>query len=440
MAKSVDNLETLAQAQGFTAELVDRIARAHDEPDWLVERRREAFRIFSELPLPSWRHTRVDDLKLERLRPVAPASALPAWAEASLPPAAEAAAIAVQVDGRVEVTHLDPALAERGLVVTDLHTAARTHGELVQKYFMQSGLDAGADRFAALHAAFWTGGFFVYVPRGLVVEKPIYLVNLITGRAAGASVSGHGLVVLDEQAEATLFDESDAHDLAEAALYTGQLEIHVQPAARLNYVSFQNWRGPVREFSQKAGVVRRDATLLVTTGFFGGSQTRHQFFLDMVEPGASMEHILAYAAAGQQHFDLFTRSRHGAPSTFGNMTARGILTGSSRLVYQGLIRIDRGAHKSEDYLSSNTLILSPEAKVLDDIPSLEIEADDVKASHGATVGQIDQEQLFYLRSRGLDEKQARRLLVSGFFEPLLGKIPNEAAQERISELVLEKVV
>ena len=439
MAKSVDNLDTLAQAQGFTAELVDRIARAHDEPDWLVERRREALRIFKELPLPSWRHTKVDDLNLDALRPVAPASALPSWAEASLPPAAEAAAVAVQVDGRVEVRHLDPALAERGLVVTDLHTAARTHADLVERYYMRSGLDPRSDRFAALHAAFWTGGFFVYVPRGLVVEKPIYLITLITSKAAGASVSGHGLVVVDEQAQATLFDESDAHDLAEAALYTGQVEIHVQPAARLDYISVQNWRAPVREFSQKAGVVRRDATLVATTGFFGGSQTRNVFTLEMVEPGATMENILAYAASARQHFDLFTRSRHASQSTFGNMTARGVLTGASRLVYQGLIRIERGAHKSEDYLSSNTLILSPEAKVLDDIPSLEIEADDVKASHGATVGQIDQEQLFYLRSRGLNEQQARRLLVSGFFEPLLGRIPNDAARERISELVLEKV-
>ncbi len=186
-------------------------------------------------------------------------------------------------------------------------------------------------------------------------------------------------------------------------------------------------------------MVRRDATLVATTGFFGGSQTRNVFTLEMVEPGATMENILAYAASARQHFDLFTRSRHASQSTFGNMTARGVLTGASRLVYQGLIRIERGAHKSEDYLSSNTLILSPEAKVLDDIPSLEIEADDVKASHGATVGQIDQEQLFYLRSRGLNEQQARRLLVSGFFEPLLGRIPNDAARERISELVLEKV-
>ncbi|HEY8489098.1 MAG TPA: Fe-S cluster assembly protein SufD, partial [Thermaerobacter sp.] len=176
MAKSLDNLDTLAQATGFTAELVDRIARAHDEPDWLVERRREAFRIFTELPLPAWRHTRVDDLKLENLRPVAPASALPSWAEAALPPAAEAAAIAVQVDGRVEVRHLDPALAEQGLVVTDLHTAARTQPDLVAQYYLKGGLDPRADRFAALHAAFWTGGFFVYVPRGLVVEKPIYLI------------------------------------------------------------------------------------------------------------------------------------------------------------------------------------------------------------------------------------------------------------------------
>ena len=440
MAKSLESLDSLAQASGFSAELVDRIARAHDEPDWLVEQRREAFRAFRDLPLPSWRHTDVSDLQLDRIRPVAPTAALPAWAERSIPPAGEAAAIAVQVDSRVEVRHLDPALAERGLIVTDLHTAARQHPDLVRKYYLQSGLRYDGDRFAALHAAFWTGGFFVYVPRGLVVEKPLYLITLITGGAAGASVSGHGLVVLDEQAEVTLFDESDARDMAEAALYTGNLEIHVEPAARLNYVSVQNWRAPVREFSQKFARVRRDGYLLATTGFFGGEQARNVFTTRLVEPGAGTQNILAYAASGRQHFDLVTNTIHASPSTLGDMTARGILTGASRLVYQGLIRIDRGAHKSEDYLNSNTLILSPEAKVLDDIPSLEIEADDVKASHGATVGQIDQEQLFYLRSRGLSEREARRLLVSGFFEPLLGRIPNEEARDRIAGLVLEKVV
>ncbi|MFO7275378.1 MAG: SufD family Fe-S cluster assembly protein [Bacillota bacterium] len=440
MAKPLDKIEALAQATGFSEDLIDRIARAYDEPEWLVKRRREAWLAFRDLPLPSWRRTDVSDLQLDRIRPVAPSSSIPAWAEGALPPAAEAAAVAIQVDSTVEIRHVDPALAERGLIVTDLHTAAQRYPDLVERFFLQSGLRPDTDRFTALHAAFWIGGFFVYVPRGLVVEKPIYLVTLITGAASGTSVSGHGLIVLDEQAEATIFDESDAREVGQTALYTGNLEIHVEPAARLNYVSFQNWRAPVREYSQKFARVRRDGYLLATSGFFGGDQTRNVFTTRLVEPGAGTQNILAYAAAGRQHFDLTTNTIHAAPSTLGDMTARGILTGASRLVYQGLIRIERGAHKSEDYLNSNTLLLSPDAKVLDDIPSLEIEADDVKASHGATVGQIDQEQMFYLRSRGLNETMAKRLLVSGFFEPLLGRIPNDDARERISELVLEKVI
>lgn len=441
MAKSLEQLDALAQSTtGFSEEAVERIASAHDEPDWLRQRRRDAWRAFRDLPLPAWRHTDTSDLAWERIRPVAPVTSLPTWAEPLLPSADAAAAVAVQVDSRVEIRHLDPDLAERGLIVTDLHTAAREHSQLVQRYYAQAGQNVAEDRLAALHAAFWTGGFFVYVPRGLVVEKPIYLVTLMGEGAAGCSISGHGLIVLDEQAEATLFDESDALGLAETALYTGQVEIHLEPAARLTYVSVQNWRSNVREYSQKWARVRRDAHLLATTGFFGGLQTRNVFTTRLVEPGASTQNILAYAASGQQHFDLTTKTIHASPSTLGDMTARGILTGASRLVYQGLIRIDRGAHKSEDYLNSNTLILSPEAKVLDDIPSLEIEADDVKASHGATVGQIDQEQLFYLRSRGLNEREARRLLVSGFLEPLLAQIPSDDGRQRIAELVLDKVV
>lgn len=410
----------------------------HGEPDWLRALRLEAWEAFARAPLPKWHYTDAQRVVLDHVRtdlPAEPAdAALPAELQAVLAGQRPAAGVVVQVDGSPLRARVDPALAERGVIVADLHTAVREHPELVRRYLMSRGADLG-DRFFALHAALWSGGAFVYVPKQVEVALPVYFFQALH-RPAGSAFP-HNLVVLDRGASLTLFEEyasPDGLDRPYAGPYT---ECYLEDGAQLRYFVIQRWGHDVTEVSRRQVFVGRDARVNTVVAYFGAGLMRTEVKSELVGEGGSSEIICLVLATDRQHLDIVTQNRHVAPHTSGEMLTRQVLRDHARTAYSGMIVIERSAPFSTDYLQENALVLDPGARA-DAIPGLEIMNDEVAATHGATVGQIDEEQLFYLTSRGIDRRTAERLIVMGFFDPLLARVPDPETVERLRQLIARK--
>lgn len=425
---------------GIGREAVLAIAERYGEPDWLRARRLEAWEAFARAPLPKWQYTDARRVVLDHVRvagldgPAPAAGGLPAEARALLEGERPAAGSVVLADGLPAGARVDPEAMSRGVVVADLHAAVREYPDLVRRYLLAQGAELD-DRFFALHAALWNGGAFVYVPRGVELELPVYAFHALT-RPTTASLP-HLLVVVDRGARLTLFEEcasSDGLGRPYAGPYT---ECYLEDGAQLRYFLVQRWGADVTEVSRRQVFVGRDARVHTVAAYFGGALMRTEVRSELVGQGGSSEIICLMLATGQQHLDVITRNRHVAPHTAGEMLTRQVLRDRSRTAYSGMIVIERSAPFSTDYLQENALVLDPGARA-DAIPGLEIMNDEVAATHGATVGQIDQEQLFYLTSRGIDRRTAERLIVMGFFDPLLGRIPDAETAQRLRQLIARK--
>ncbi len=415
-------------------------ASRREEPLWLLERRQAAWERFQQEKWPVWRRTSLKGIDLDAFVP------LPEDAEAELPEALREALSAegayggllVRANNRVVDHRLDPELSRRGVIFADLGTALREHPEVVERYLYRA-LDEDDPRFgrlAALHTALWSGGLFLYVPRGVEVEVPLR--SLLWVQGDGEAVFPHLLLVAEDRARVTLIHEYASDPAGGAFLSVGAVEAFVGRGAQLTFVSLQNWSDQVLHFAPHRALVQRDGQMRWVSGTFGGRLVKAHFETALLGEGSHGETLACFFGAGRQHMDLYTLSDHRVPNTGANVLVKGALTDRARAVYEGLIVVRPGAQKTDSYLSDHVLLLSSEARS-DSIPSLEIEADDVRASHGATAGPVDPELIFYLQTRGIPYAQALRMVVEGFFAPVLDGIPVEPLRERALALVARKL-
>jgi Fe-S cluster assembly protein SufD len=329
---------------------------------------------------------------------------------------------------------LDPDLVQKNVVFTDLRSAlvenpglvARMAGELVRP---EEG------KFAALAGALSQNGVVLYVPKGVMVEQPLN--SLLWGPGAGLAHISHILVWVDEGASVTYVHEAASPDESPASLHAGIVEIKVGDGASLKFVELQSWGRHVWNFSHERLSAGRDAQVDWIFGAVGSHLTKNFSELDLVGDGATGRMSGFYFADGDQHLDHDTQQNHLAQHTTSDLLFKGALKGHSRSVWQGMIYVAPGAQKTDGYQANRNLILSPDARA-DSIPGLEILADDVRCTHGATVGKLEQEPLFYLKSRGIPEKEAERLLVEGFFDPIMQRIPFEGVRARFQQAIHEK--
>ena len=297
-------------------------------------------------------------------------------------------------------------------------------------------LVGATEKFAAHNAASWRNGLLVHVPRGVVLERPLYV--RVASSADGRALFWRLLVVAEPESRFSVIEEY-ASAVPDGPAYTNAaVEIFVEQAAKVEYVSVQNVSRETWHFASHRARVERDAELDWVAGGFGSKSGKVWIENDLAGPGATSRVTGAYFSDGTQHLDYDTFQAHLAPSTTSDFAFKGALRDTASVVWRGMIKVEKDAQRTNAYQENRNLLLSPKAHA-DSIPGLEIEANDVRCTHGATVGQVDREQLFYLMARGLSRGEAERLIVRGFFSDVLDRIELEPVREALGEALEARI-
>lgn len=400
------------------------------EPKWLKEKREEAKKRFATLPLPTkeeyWRRAKLDRIHFDRFTPLSYSKNGGVLGEASaLLPTKLLTAGELLYGENTSPTSLSIELQKKGVVLTTLYQASQEKEAIVSKY-LGRGFQGYEDKFLTQNEAFWQTGAFCYIPRGLTMEAPILITHSFSG--AGKSSFPRLLVVVEAGAEATLLHYSTSQTEQDPNYLNGVMEFYVGEGAILNVIDLQALSYQTYEIAQKRIELGRDAKLKWALDIQGGriSKTNIETILN---GEGSVAQVLGLMCGNQkQHLELYSKTQHVTPHTTADILVKATADDQATTIFQGMIRIEPTAQKTESYMCNNNLILSDTAHA-DSIPRLEIEADDVKASHGATIGEVDAEQMFYLRSKGLTEEEAQHLLINGFYEDIFGRIPSEPIRE-----------
>jgi len=406
-----ERVTTRAAASTITDKTVRQLSKRAGEPAWLLQRRLAAWRAYRAMAMPNpldeeWRRTDISSLDLD-------------------------AALAATGNGTSE-RHADSLPA--GVTFSDLATAARGHEALVKEHL--HGLALPTEwKLGALQAALWQGGALVHVPRGVEVTLPL----LYAISASGAPLFPHLLIVAEAGSSVTVVQETYSPDTGGQALVSGAVEIIVGPDARVRFVELQRWGNSTYNFSTIRARLERGAELTAALVGLGSRLTKTRLEVSLEGEGARAELLGLSLGDGDQHFDYVTLQDHIAPRTTSDLLFKAALAGRASEVWQGTVRIEKGAGGSDANQTSRNLLLSEHAKAAP-IPVLEIEAYDVlRCSHGATAGPLDEEQLFYLESRGIPPAEAERLLVEAFFRQVLDRIPVEHVRERVEAALADKI-
>ena len=328
-------------------------------------------------------------------------------------------------------------LAQKGVIWKPLEIAAAEHPELFQKHFMAHGAPLGSAKFAALHAASVKTGTFLYVPRGVEIDLPIEVFHWLSGE--GNSTLPHTLLIAEENSKVTLVDYFMGAEPDTAALAIGFNDLYVGAGAQLDYVCVQNWSRKTLAFQVNNTVVGRDASAKSLNVNLGGRYARTESASRLIGEGGRSDMLSVTVAEGEQEFDQRTFQDHIAPGASSDLLYKNALDDASRTIFAGMIKVEPGAHRTDAYQKVRNLLLSDDAEA-NSMPGLEILADEVRCSHGATSGQIESEELFYLLARGIPKREAQRLIVHGFLQEAIDRIGNPALAAKLGEMVQAKFV
>jgi Fe-S cluster assembly protein SufD len=401
------------------------------EPAWLTARRERAVELSGTLPLPSfrgnpgWEFTPLKKLDLDAFEKPERIGAhldVPGLAIVAAP---DSATRLEQVDNQFDSPSIEP--GADGTIVLPLSIAVQQHPELVQRHF-GTIVDA-EDPFVARNEASWEGGAFVYVPRGVTVDAPI-VVTVVQAQGQTA-LQWRTLVVLEEGAQAEVWEQYVSADDDTDGLLNTVVELSVGQNARLRYVCAQGLSEKSWILGTQRATVDRDGALDWIALGFGSGNGRVAMDTKLIGPGADAKVTGAYATHGRQHLDYATTQVHDAPNTTSDLAFRGILDARSNTVWSGMIKVEPGAQQIDAFQESRNLLLSKTAHA-DSVPGLEILANDVRCTHAAAIAQIDLEQLFYLRSRGLSQERAKRLVIEGFLEATVERFEQGFVREAIA--------
>ena len=404
-------MATDGSIERLTRDAAARLSDRPGEPGWLAERRLEAFDLYEKLDFPDpkseeWRYVDVRRFDFDAFAaPGAPVE----------PPAF-------------------PDLSGSGVVFGDFATILSDHPELLKEHFF-TDVPLDEHKFTALHGAFHTEGVLVYVPRGVEVEMPLEVVRRVAG---GGSTFPHTTIVVDEQASLTFVDRFASDDAEDESLSVGVVEVEARRGATVNYISLQTWGRRVHHFQTQRFTGHRDSTVRSLAVNLGSTFARTQVESVLKGEGSFSEMLGLYFADHDQHFAQRTLQSHNAPHATSDLLYKGALKERSRSEYSGLIKVLKGAQGTDAYQANRNLVLSDDAMARS-IPQLEIEANEVRCTHGATVSPVEEEHLFYLMSRGIDRVTAQKLVVFGFFGEVLDRIRVPAVRDELSDAISAKV-
>lgn len=406
-SNTLNTLPTLAE---LSDEQIAQAARAAGEPAWLVERRAAAWRQFAASEPPFWRRTDLSKFKAE--------------------------AIAPPLGVQNTAVQADPSLAPLGVVFTTLQAALRDHETLISSH-LGTAVDPAAHKFSALHAALWQDGVFLYVPKNVAVELPLRAIFTL---ASGANaIFPHNLIILERGASATFVEEFTSQDVAGQALAAPATELFLGEGAALRFVSVQSWGQGVYHLGAQIARVERDASLEWVAVNLGAKTQHIENETALVGTGARVEWTAATLATAKQSLLTAPWLRHIGENTEGHMRFQTVVSAEGYSTFDGMIKIEKGSTGTISRLEEHALHLSPNARS-DSIPGLMIDTNDVqRAGHASTSGQVDEEQLFYMLSRGIKRTEAVHMIVMGFFEPVLDRIPVDDLRERLVGLIEARI-
>ncbi len=428
----------------YTRDDVIALSTNNQEPAWLQEARLSAWSVYEALPMPAmeeeWRRTDYRHIHWDEASPtVSPNGvAVDVVPQKNLEPLIgdKQGGLMVFVDGKLVHHELAEELKAQGVIFTDLLSAAKDHTELVRENLMTKAVRPTDGKFAALHGALWTYGVFVHVPRNQAIELPLHVV--IYNTKPGANL-GHVLVHLAENAQATLQVEYASGEISTHASYIGVTELIAGDASNLRYVALQDWNRQTYEFTHQRALVGRDANLDWIIGTMGSRLTKTFIEADVVGKGGTARVSGFFFADKNQFFDLDTQQNHNAPLTVSDLLFKGAAKDNARTLWQGMIKSLPQMQKIDGYQVCRNLVLSDDAR-MDSIPGLEIEADDVMCSHAATFGTLEEHIIFYLMSRGIERPMAELMVIDGFFDELLQRVPFERVRDRLKEAIEAKIM
>ena len=373
------------------------------QSSFAAKKKSEALAIFNSIPMPKereedWRYTKIDNLKIESFD--------------------------LNPETKIFASSLSGDLAEKGIILTDINTALDKY-PIAQQYFFKSA-KIDKDKFVALSAAHFNNGIFLYVPKNIELGDPIR-VNF-----EGNGIL-HNIVIVESNSKVDFIEEYSGKE-GNDQLNVCVTEVFANQNSKINFHHINSWTKNISNFTNIIGAVERDASINWISGCFGGKINRLRIDTLFNGAGSRCNNIGVFLGKGEEHIDFTTNMYHNVENTTNEVLVDGILKDESTSVYRGLIRIEKEAQKTYSYLENHILKLG-EKTLANSIPSLKIDANDVKASHGATIGQINDEHMFYLMARGLSREEAEKLIVEGFFEPVIQKIPSEELKEKIREMV-----
>jgi Fe-S cluster assembly protein SufD len=411
-------------------------------PDWFRDQQRAAWTQFEGLPKPTrkdqaWRFSNVDLLDLRPFKFGAAVSdeERAAILEQSRGLDEVAARLIFIGDQLVERNVISDQLRQRGVIFQPLERAMVEHRELFRKYFMSQPAILGSAKYAALHQAMVSSGTFLYVPRGVEIELPIEIFHWLHGE--NAAVFPHLLLVTDELAKVTVIESFRSVDQQASGFACGVNDLIAGPGAKVTYICAQNWGSEVVALQMNSTIVDHDASAMSLNLHLGGKYSRFESLSRLIGEGGRSDLLAVSVASGTQEFDARTLQDHVSPHTASDLLYKNALDDRARSIFGGLIRVEPHAHFTDAYQKVRNLLLSDDSEA-NSMPGLEILADNVRCTHGATSGQIDADELFYLRTRGIPVPVAQRLIVTGFLNEVIERLDQPAIADHLRRLIDEK--
>ena len=409
-------------------------------PGWWQERKAEAWKKFQATPMPKrsdedWRFATIDAIQLGDFQPGCEGPTSAAELRKRSVPLFPTAGRAVFANDRMLQMEGGEELVKQGVIFESLSGALEKHPELLKKYFMAHPVDLGAQKFAAYHAAHASAGVLIVVPKNVEVKLPLVSYHWLDGNES--EVFPHTLIVAEENAKVTVVDFLGSTELGGKGLACGLNDLLVGPGAKVEYVGLQQWGSQVTSFQLNSTRVERDGEARSLFVNLGAAYARQESRSTMAGSGARSEMLGLSVGCERQEFDQRTLQCHDVPNTWSDLLYKNALDDRSKSIFKGLIRVAPGAAKTDAYQNNRNLLLNSEAEA-DSMPGLEILNDDVRCTHGATTGQIDRDQLFYLMARGIDPRTGAQLLAHGFFEEVIARLSEKGIGEAVRGAVAQK--
>ncbi len=435
---------------GLNEEVVRLISKTKNEPEWMLQKRLKGLKLFFEKPLPDWGPS-LKEIDFDKITYFVDPNAKETTKWEELPPEirrtfdrlgipeAEKKAlggVGAQYDSGVIYHNLMEDLKKKGVIFENMDVAVHKYPELVQQYFMTSCIPINDHKFIMLHAAVWSGGTMIYVPKSVKVELPLQAYFRMNEKSGGQFE--HTLIIVDEGAELHYVEGCSSPRYSTNSIHAGCVEIFVKEGAKMRYSSIENWSRNVFNLNTKRSLVDKDATMIWVSGNMG-SKVSMLYPCSILRGTGAKSDSLGIAFAGEgQHQDVGAKAIHVAPNTSSTIHSKSISKNGGESSYRGLVKIMPNARGSKTSVVCDALILD-EKSISNTYPHLKIDNHDVDAAHEARVGKINEETIFYLQSRGLSEEDAVRMIVSGFISPIIRQLPLEYAVElnKLIEMEIE---